>query len=32
MGDFQFNHSVNQLVSIRPDNIFMVKLSYWWNK
>jgi len=31
-GDFQFNHSLGQMLNIRPDNIFMVKLSYWWNR
>jgi hypothetical protein len=31
-GDFQFNHSLGQMMNIRPDNIFMVKLSYWWNR
>jgi hypothetical protein len=30
-GDFRFNDSFRQLMSIRPDNIFMVKLSYWWD-
>jgi hypothetical protein len=28
-GDLQLGHSVNRLCGIRPDNIFMVKLSYW---
>ena len=32
LGDFQFNRSVRELVDIRPDNIFMIKLSYWWNR
>jgi len=31
-GDFQLNQSIHQMVNIRPDNIFMVKLSYWWNR
>jgi len=31
-GDFQFNHSFGQMLNIRPDDIFMVKLSYWWNR
>ena len=31
-GEFQFGRSIRQLVDVRPDNIFMVKLSYWWNK
>ncbi len=32
LGDFQFNQSVGQLFTTMPDNIFMVKLSYWWNR
>jgi hypothetical protein len=28
-GDFRFGKSFNNLWSIRPDNIFMLKLSYW---
>ncbi len=31
-GDFQFNHSLGQMMDIRPDNIFMVKMNYWWNR
>jgi len=31
-GDFQFNRSLRQLVNVMPDNIFMVKVSYWWNR
>lgn len=31
-GDFQFNRSLGEMMAIRPDNIFMVKLSYWWNR
>jgi hypothetical protein len=30
-GDFQFNHSITRLWSARPDNIFMVKFTYWWS-
>ena len=30
-GDFYLGHSVDRLVNIQPDNIFMVKLSYWLN-
>jgi hypothetical protein len=26
------NHSLGQMMDIRPDNIFMVKLNYWWNR
>jgi hypothetical protein len=28
-GDFQFGRSVDRIVSVKPDNIFMLKLSYW---
>ena len=28
-GDFKFGRSMNNLFSVRPDNIFMLKLSYW---
>ncbi len=28
-GDFLFGRSMNKLFGIRPDNIFMLKLSYW---
>jgi hypothetical protein len=31
-GDFQFRNALRQMVDIRPDNIFMVKLSYWWSR
>ncbi|MGA9121555.1 MAG: DUF5916 domain-containing protein [Bacteroidota bacterium] len=27
-----FRSSVRRLVNIRPDNIFMAKLTYWWNR
>jgi hypothetical protein len=30
-GDFQFNHSISRLWGARPDNIFMVKFTYWWS-
>lgn len=30
-GDFQFNHSLDKLIATEPDNIFMVKFTYWWN-
>lgn len=29
-GDFRFNRSVDRLADARPDNIFLVKASYWW--
>jgi hypothetical protein len=28
-GDFLFGRSMNKLFGIRPDNIFMLKFSYW---
>jgi hypothetical protein len=31
LGDFQLNHSLNRLVTAQPDNIFMVKFTYWWS-
>ena len=30
-GEFQFNRSIGRLFDATPDNIFLVKLSYWWN-
>ncbi len=30
-GNFEFNHSVDRLWSAKPDNIFMVKFTYWWS-
>ncbi len=30
LGDFRFNRSVDRLVDTRPDNIFLVKATYWW--
>jgi len=29
-GNFQFNRSVDRLADSRPDNIFLIKASYWW--
>jgi hypothetical protein len=31
-GDFQFDHSISRLLSARPDNIFMLKFTYWWSR
>jgi len=31
LGDFQFNHSLDRLITAQPDNIFMIKFTYWWN-
>ncbi len=28
-GDFRFGRSLNSLFRIKPDNIFMLKLTYW---
>jgi hypothetical protein len=30
-GDFQFNQSMQRLWGAKPDNIFMLKFSYWWS-
>lgn len=29
LSDFQFGSSMRNLFTVRPDNIFMVKLTYW---
>jgi hypothetical protein len=29
-GDFKLNRSFDRLMDAIPDNIFMVKVSYWW--
>ncbi|HLP17182.1 MAG TPA: DUF5916 domain-containing protein [Bacteroidota bacterium] len=31
LGNFEFRHSLGRLVDSRPDNIFMIKFSYWIN-
>ncbi|HTO94587.1 MAG TPA: DUF5916 domain-containing protein, partial [Bacteroidota bacterium] len=31
-GDFAFNRSLGEMMGVRPDNIFLVKMSYWWNR
>ncbi len=28
-GEFRFGHSMDTMFDVRPDNIFMVKISYW---
>jgi len=28
-GDFNFGKSINDLIGTKPDNIFMLKLTYW---
>ncbi len=30
-GEFRFNHSFNRMWELHPDNIFMIKFSYWLN-
>jgi hypothetical protein len=30
LGNFRFHRSVGRLGDTRPDNIFLVKASYWW--
>jgi len=30
-GDIKFGDSFNKLVTLQPDNIFMVKFTYWFN-
>jgi hypothetical protein len=30
-GSFNFGNSMRRLTRSRPDNIFLVKLTYWWN-
>ncbi len=30
-GDFQFNHALSRLIEAKPDNILMLKFTYWWN-
>jgi hypothetical protein len=31
IGSFQFGPSMRRMTLSRPDNIIMVKLTYWWN-
>jgi hypothetical protein len=31
IGNFEFQHSFNRLIDSTPDNIFMVKFTYWFN-
>lgn len=31
MGEFQFRRSLNRLTSAKPDNIFLLKFTYWWS-
>ncbi len=32
VGDFRFGRSFERLIDAKPDNIFVVKLSYWLNR
>ena len=32
IGDFRFGKSFNRLIDAKPDNIFVVKLTYWLNR
>jgi hypothetical protein len=31
IGDFRFGHSMGELLRADADNIFAVKVTYWWN-
>ena len=31
IGDFQFRQSMDRLLHAKAENIFLVKVSYWWN-
>ena len=31
IGDFQFQRSARKLFDLHPDNIYMIKFSYWFN-
>ena len=31
IGEFQFQDSVSKMVAAEPDNIFMIKVTYWFN-
>jgi hypothetical protein len=31
-GDFRFHRAFRRLWDAHPDNIFMVKMTYWWSK
>jgi hypothetical protein len=28
-GEFNFGHSIKNLLDLRADNIFLIKISYW---
>ncbi|MEO8295740.1 MAG: DUF5916 domain-containing protein [Gemmatimonadota bacterium] len=31
IGDFRFSHSLSELARAKADNIFAIKVTYWWN-
>ncbi len=31
IGNFRFNHSINRMLTLHPDNIFLLKFTYWLN-
>ncbi len=31
IGDFKFEESMTKMVQAEPDNIFMIKVTYWLN-
>jgi Domain of unknown function (DUF5916) len=31
IGNFRFGHSVSELLRAKADNIFAIKVTYWWN-
>jgi hypothetical protein len=31
IGELQFNRSLRKLVDAHPDNIFLIKIAYWWS-
>jgi hypothetical protein len=32
LGEFEFGQSVEKLWRMVPDNIFMIKMTYYWNQ
>ena len=32
LGEFQFRRSLGRLLDAPADNIFLIKISYWWNR
>lgn len=31
IGEFQFSRSLDRLITAKPDNIFLLKFTYWWS-